>query len=174
MLSLIDYLDLAIGDSKILEHPSAFNKYLPLFEGENRYSQMISTYLIQFMLLLIENGKTNTLLTPKEAELFEGAVEYMKNHISENISLEELAKYCHTSPSRLKRTFSKYSGMGVHKYFLTLKIKTATSLLKKGMAINEVSDRLGFISQGYFSTAFKRETGITPSKINTNTILQDI
>jgi AraC-like DNA-binding protein len=55
--------------------------------------------------------------------------------------------------------------MSVHKYFLTLKIKTATVLLKGGMSVSEVSDTLGFSSQGYFSATYKRETGNNPSQI---------
>ena len=53
--------------------------------------------------------------------------------------------------------------MGVHKYLVSLKMKTATELLNKVVSVCEVSQRLGYSSQNYFSSAYKRETGRSPS-----------
>ena len=89
----------------------------------------------------------------------------MNTRVAENILVNELAESLNISVSSLKRLFDKYAGMSVHKYFLSLKIKTATLMLKGGMAVNEVSDVLGFSSQGYFSATYKRETGNNPSQI---------
>ena len=89
----------------------------------------------------------------------------MNTRISQTLSVDELADELNMSISSLKRLFDKYAGMSVHKYFLTLKIKMATVFLKEGMSVNEVSDALGFSSQGYFSATYKRETGNNPSQI---------
>ena len=78
--------------------------------------------------------------------------------------IAEIAKACGTSPTRLKCIFTKYSGLGVHKYFVSLKINVAAQLIKSGMTVTEISERLGFSSQGYFSLAFKRETGMSPTE----------
>ena len=91
---------------------------------------------------------------------------YMNAHIEENPTVEEIAKHIGVSGSGIKRVFNKYSYMGVHKYFLAMKIKTATELLKQGVSVARVAERLGFSSQGNFSAVYKRETGTNPSKVS--------
>ena len=54
--------------------------------------------------------------------------------------------------------------MGIHKYLLKLKTAAAIQLLQQGCSVNEVSRQLGFANQNYFSTVFKRETGLPPSR----------
>jgi AraC-like DNA-binding protein len=118
-------------------------------------------------LIIALSQSENALKTPKTAEsvLFKSAVRYMREEISKSLSVDSLAQHLNISVSSLKRLFAKYAGMSVHKYFLSLKMKTATSLLQSGMTVSEVSDELGFSSQGYFSASYKRETGKNPSRI---------
>ena len=77
--------------------------------------------------------------------------------------MEEIAAAVHLSVSALKRIFKKYAGMGVHKYFLKLKLKTAIELLENGDSVTEIAKKLNFSSQAYFTNVFKRETGESPS-----------
>ena len=64
-----------------------------------------------------------------------------------------------------KVLFEKYAGISIHKYFLKLKFKVATKLLKEGLSVSEVSEKLNFSSQSYFSVSYKREMRISPSEI---------
>ncbi len=138
---------------------------LQLIKSDQVEIQRFAIYIEEFIISLAQSD--NTLKTPKTAEsvLFKNAVRYMGEAVKNSLSVDELAKHLNISRSSLKRLFAKYAGMSVHKYFLSLKMKTATSLLQSGMTVSEVSDELGFSSQGYFSAAFKRETGKNPSQI---------
>ena len=71
---------------------------------------------------------------------------------------------------KLKRVFSKFAGMSVHKYFLNLKLNAALKLLQSGKTVTEVTETLNFSSQSYFSSAFKRETGKLPSEFKNSII----
>ena len=73
-----------------------------------------------------------------------------------------------TCVSTLERIFDKYAGISVHKYLLKLKINVAKKLLQDGGQVSVVAENLGFASQSYFSKAFKRETGFTPSDFAKN------
>lgn len=89
----------------------------------------------------------------------------MREKICDKPSIEEIALNSSVSVSSLKRIFSHYAGMGIHKYFLTLKIKKATEMLLEGSSVTEVAEALNFSSQGYFTKTYKRETGVLPSEI---------
>lgn len=90
---------------------------------------------------------------------------YMNRRIYESPSIEEIAKIVGVSQAGLKRIFKKYSGLGVHKYFLKLKLKLAAKMLEDGFSVTDTAEKLCFSSQGYFTKTFKRETGILPSVI---------
>ena len=86
----------------------------------------------------------------------------MENNINTNLSVGEIAEMCHMSEVNLKKTFSRYSGMGVMAYFNNMKIKTAVKMIENGVSVKETAAALGFSNQNYFSTVFKRIMGSAP------------
>lgn len=144
---------------------SVYNCALSLFENDPVFSQKIADYISAIVLSLSKSDRVDSFLDTCDSENFRRAVDYMNSNLTVQISIEQLADYLNISVSGLKRLFVKYSGLGVHKYFLTLKIKTATEMLEKGMSVGETAYKLGFSSQGYFSACYKRETGRNPSEI---------
>lgn len=63
------------------------------------------------------------------------------------------------------------TGLGIGEYILKVRIDMARRYLSEtGMTIAEISDKLGFSSQRYFSTAFKRATGLSPSEFRKSSI----
>ncbi len=138
---------------------------LSYLSDDNTFLQTLSTYISRIVLSLSDGVNTLSKTKTHETELFKRALVIMNEHVAEHLSVSDLAVALNISVSSLKRLFDKYAGMSVHKYFLTLKIKTATLMLKGGMSVNEVADALGFSSQGYFSATYKRETGNNPSQI---------
>lgn len=92
-------------------------------------------------------------------------MDYMNSNIHTRTKVSDIAKSFNVSESTLKRIFGKFTGIGVHHYFVQLKMKTATELLQNGVSVGSVSEKPGFSSPGYFSAAYKRETGINPSEI---------
>ena len=137
--------------------------YISLFEQSDSYSQIVVSYIYRIFLSLCERNIASVISESPDAAVFSQAVKFMNGHMEEELSVNDIACYCSVSISLLKRTFLKYSGMGVHKYFLKMKINTAASLLENGNSVSETAEMLGFSSQPYFSYVFKRETGISPS-----------
>jgi AraC-like DNA-binding protein len=57
------------------------------------------------------------------------------------------------------------TGSGAKEYITKIRIEKAKGLIENtDLTIAEVSDKTGFASQSYFSTAFKSNTGFTPSQ----------
>ena len=64
----------------------------------------------------------------------------------------------------LKKLFRKYTDSGVMAYFSRMKINRAMEMLGAGASVASVSEKLAYANQFYFSTAFKRQTGYTPTE----------
>ena len=159
--------------AKSMEFPSTEqtlieHRYLLAFDRIPNYSQLLTTYVYQLILSLIGDGSVAKVSTAPDALMFRKAVNYLNNQIAEQPSVSEIAAFCNTSEATLKRIFDKYAGIGIHKYFLKLKINLATEFLKNGLCVSETAEKLGFSSQAYFSAAYKRETGMNPSEIELN------
>lgn len=165
MKSFIEFYD--YESDKLSEREPKRTSYdiLPYFVDDSIFLQTVSTYICRIVLSLSDGTNTLSKTKTHETELFKQALVIMNERVAEQLSVDKLASSLNMSVSSLKRLFDKYAGMSVHKYFLTLKIKTATLMLKGGMTVNEVADALGFSSQGYFSATYKRETGNNPSQI---------
>ncbi len=148
-----------LGD---LEERKPCNDFFAILNDGNISHAVCCLY--EFFLLSITDEKASALVSSSSpnAMLFKKAVRYMEENVDSWLSIDEISKHCSISASYLKKIFLKYAGLGVHKYFLKLKIIRASSLLGKGMSVTEVSDELSFSSQNYFSIVFKRETGTSP------------
>lgn len=121
--------------------------------------------LLELLLIrLTENENSVDFDISPDEKLYRTAVNYMKENISENICINDIAKLCHVGPTKIKNVFSQYTGEAIMTHFYNMKINTAKKMLGDGMSVGEVSDALGYSSQAYLSAVFKKITGVTPKE----------
>lgn len=99
----------------------------------------------------------------RQAENYARLVRFLEQNVRSSLCVEQIARQCSMSAVSAKQTFSKYAGMGIMAYFNRLKVAAALPLLQQGFSVQEVAQQLGFSSQNYFSTVFKRITGRSPT-----------
>lgn len=93
------------------------------------------------------------------------AIDYIYKHVTEPISLNDIAKAVALSPCYLSRLFAKEAGISVKDYILEMKIEKAQNMLKYSEATSaEIAQFLSFSSQSHFIATFRRITGTTPKK----------
>lgn len=89
---------------------------------------------------------------------------YIKEHVTERLSLNEVAAVFGISPNYLSQLFKKYNDEGYNDYVTNCKINEAKHLLANGdYKVYEVAEMLGFESAFYFSKVFKKVVGIPPT-----------
>lgn len=90
---------------------------------------------------------------------------YIKEHLSERISLDEAAAQAHLSKSYFCRILKSELGCTFTEYVNRLRIERSKSLLfSSRMSIVEISLEVGFEDQSYFNRIFKKQTGLSPRK----------
>lgn len=84
--------------------------------------------------------------------------------VENRLSISDIARELATSPTRAKESFREAFGCGIMTYFNQLKIWQAKRLLNDpSLTVEQVSHQLGFSSPSYFSRAFFKHTGETPT-----------
>lgn len=92
------------------------------------------------------------------------ATAYVAEHVSEVITLEELAQAAEMSLSRLKQRFQSELGISPREYINLIKMEKAKELLKdESKTVTEVAFSLSFSSSNYFSSVFRQLTGKSPT-----------
>lgn len=90
----------------------------------------------------------------------------IENNISnENFAVEDICREIGISRVQLYRKVKALLGYNVNDYILTIRMQKAKHLLQnENLSISEISFKIGFASQAYFSTVFKSKFNMTPSE----------
>lgn len=92
-------------------------------------------------------------------------IDYIYEHLGENLTVNSLAEYCGLNPSYLSRLFFSKTGTHLKTFVLAAKVDTAENLLKySDLSYLDISVALGFSSQSSFIHTFRKITGTTPKK----------
>lgn len=92
-----------------------------------------------------------------------GALQYIHQHLSMQLTVAEIADYSSVSPSTLTKRFRTELMVSVSEYIDTLVMTKAEQRLRNGTeSVAAISDALGFSDQFYFSKRFKQKFGVSP------------
>ncbi|MEG4420159.1 AraC family transcriptional regulator [Microcoleus sp. LAD1_D5] len=90
-------------------------------------------------------------------------IDYIHQHLDQDLALSELAAIVQMSPSYFSSLFKQSTGLAPHQYVIQCRIERAKNLLLQGeLTIAEVAFNLGFTHQSHLSRHFKRLVGVTP------------
>jgi len=91
---------------------------------------------------------------------------YIDTHYaSETLSLHDAASALGVSPAYLSRLMRQELGASFIDYLIRVRIDKATALLQNPLIkICDVAKMVGYNSQHYFSTAFKKRMGVSPAE----------
>ena len=102
--------------------------------------------------------------------LTENIIHSLKKNFGKSVDLDSVSKQFSYSLSSIKRIFKEETGESIIAYFNSLRMKKARELLDdKRLPVGEIAHKLGFANTYYFSNAFKKYWGKSPSKYREKT-----
>ncbi len=88
---------------------------------------------------------------------------YVNEHISEAISLNDISKHVGLSVNYFSSLFKRELNKSFTRYVNECRVEKSKDLLKHSdLSLANIATKVGFKNQNYFTTIFKKYTGITP------------
>ena len=92
-------------------------------------------------------------------------IEYINEHLNEDLSLVELSTVAGLSPHHFGDAFKAATGRSPHRYVIEARLRRARELLRgTDLPISEIAYAVGFSSQSHFTANFRRVMGFTPNR----------
>ncbi|GGD83943.1 helix-turn-helix domain-containing protein [Paenibacillus nasutitermitis] len=127
-------------------------------------------YLQQSHVYAIASGLVQHIGKPAQPEShllnYVGYVQqFMMEHYSVHVDIEELARSSGTSASRFYQSFRWQTGLSPHKYITKIRLDAALRLLAHtSSSIVGIAHSVGYPDEYYFSRLFKKQMGLSPTE----------
>ena len=148
---------------------SSINSYIKLISLNTPEAIYMKEHLLNDILLqaILESGGINMM--PENAVAnnarIQAATEYIHKRLRAKIEVQDVAEAALTNPTTLSYTFKKVLGISVGAYIIRERLTEGARLLRcTNYKIKEIAEKCGYDSEFYFSSAFKRFHGISPSE----------
>jgi transcriptional regulator GlxA family with amidase domain len=139
-------------------------KTVGVWQNRDPISQLESQSLAMELVLLIIKDHTNLQESKYSSSASLNWIHsYLSFHLSEPLSVGDMARQARMSTSHFSDMFLKQFGVTPYKYLYRLRIQHAQELLEKTeLPQDQIAEYCGFSDIHHFSKAFKKETGQTP------------
>lgn len=122
--------------------------------------------ILCFILYEVLNIELNENHDNQSDPRIKNSIIYLSQHYCETITIETMSDMFHLHPVYYGNLFCKAMGMTFKQYLTKLRLNNAENMLKSGeYTVGEVALICGYSDIFYFSRLFKKNRGISPSKL---------
>lgn len=120
-----------------------------------------------FLQLMIEINRTTARKRYITASAGDSKIvsilQYLNLHLTEPLSIDELASRFYISKYHMMRRFKEETGYTIHSYIAEKRLLLARQLLSTGQPVTEVCYQAGYQDYSTFSRAYRKRFGASPS-----------
>ncbi len=121
------------------------------------------------MLRLLQMMLADIPVIQTKSSMFDSLLAYVQYHFMEELSVRSIAQACACSESTVQHLFKQHTGKSPQVFITEIRLNQAKNLLKTTeLPISTVAQMCGYTNINYFSTAFRRNIGISPGKFRAN------
>lgn len=139
--------------------------------GDYSSNLNINAYLYGILTDIYEAGISEFHTHPNQEKVFK-MMSFLDERSDRAFSSDEIEAYMGLTFKHLNLIFRQVTGTTLWKYHCSLRTEKAGKLLTTtSLSVGEISEKLGYESPYYFCNAFKKQTGMSPSKYRKDRII---
>lgn len=113
-------------------------------------------------------------LSPLSYSQLKNALYYVQHSYDQEISVKDAAEACGFSESHFMKLFREFTGMSFNAYLISYRLELAArQLSERKLKVIDVMENCGFRNHSYFTRAFRKKYGVTPSEYRKRPALHD-
>lgn len=135
------------------------------------YELMVHNKIYEILVILARHlnygtGRTVTAEECRHIRSVKSAIDYVNRHLSEELTLEEIAEQADLSPNYFSHIFKKTVGITLWDYITSKRVESAMTLITDSHDRNilDIAADCGFNNTANFNKMFRRVTGMTPGE----------
>ena len=164
-LKILNLQDLALRRRIILR----MKDLIRLNASSQPRGQLLALNALEEVLLWCNSINLQQSLSQVDARVAQ-AMDFLKTHLSDSFSEEQMARAVGLSPSRLRHLFREQTGDSPRRFQEQERLRRARELLATSrQTIGEIALELGFTNPFYFTLRFKKSTGESPRNFRQRT-----
>lgn len=138
------------------------------------YQKITSGTVVEEMLTpvkeMVQCWQKNQESGSRSDTIIQQAKRFIDNHYADDeISLQLVAENIHVSPPYLSNLFKSETGKNYTEYLFERRMEAAYQLLRNtNKTITDISLETGFTNPNYFSSCFKKDSGVSPKQYRSN------
>lgn len=136
---------------------------------QKQLNQVLERFRMEHETTDTENSKLQEPEIPVNQSILSKIIREMQEHYTENISLSGLADKYGISAGHLSKLLKEEMGISFSEYLTSKRIQKARELLQdETLSIDAIAEMVGYNDYFYFTKVFKKQMGISPSKLRKN------
>ena len=144
------------------EIDDCFTRLLACTEEPLPNEHSVSALIYQLLVTILTEKEDPGLQDPNHRRI-NLVIDHMRQHLSEDLSITELAKEQGLAPAYFSRLFRQYTNYSPREYLTGIRIVMAKRLLSETQdSVEKIASQCGFADSAYFIRQFKKQVGITP------------
>lgn len=148
---------------------SLFQSLTPYFESNIKPTEaIVNLKLLEGIYILLNSNEQLYPILFDFAEPWKiDLLEFLNENFADELTMEQIASFTGRSLATFKRDFKKISNLTPQKWLIKKRLEMAYVKLKEdGKKVQEVYLEVGFKNPSHFSTAFKKQYGVSPAEIS--------
>lgn len=159
---------------ELIRDPETVRAFLNIYAANDRYRQTGTFYevaavraaVLEYLRVLCRDHllQQTAPTASHRGEPVKKAVIYIRKHLTEPMTLEDIAHHAGINKHYLSRLFREILGKTVFETVRVLRCNEAKHRIEEGMSVSEAAHSCGFENLSYFTRTFKQYYGILPSR----------
>lgn len=163
---MLDTAQFHLQNSQALTH--TIDRLMFISKEQHNAKDVLANFALQELLIRLMQTQARTLILGNHKQYltshrFAAVVEYIRQHITEAISVEQLSKMAYMSQPHFFRCFKQEFGISPTEFLIQERLRLAKELLRNPrISVMDACFKAGFNSVNYFCSTFKKHEGVSP------------